>query len=107
MAQLTGKVIQVIGPVVDVEFDILATELPQIDDALDILADDGNKVVIECQQHIGEHTIRCIAMDSTDGLQRGMTVVTQGGPISMPLGVGRSASRMRSPPPVQARIASA
>ena len=86
MAQLTGKVIQVIGPVVDVEFDILATELPQIDEALDILADDGNKVVIECQQHIGEHTIRCIAMDSTDGLQRGMTVISQGSPISMPLG---------------------
>lgn len=86
MAQLTGKVIQVIGPVVDVEFDIQFPELPNIDDALEILASDNNKVVIECQQHIGEHTIRCIAMDSTDGLQRGMTVVSRGMPISMPLG---------------------
>lgn len=86
MAQLTGKVIQVIGPVVDVEFDIQLPELPNIDDALEILASDDNKVVIECQQHIGEHTIRCIAMDSTDGLQRGMTVVSRGMPITMPLG---------------------
>jgi F-type H+-transporting ATPase subunit beta len=86
MAQLTGKVIQVIGPVVDVEFDIQFPELPNIDDALEILASDDNKVVIECQQHIGEHTIRCIAMDSTDGLQRGMTVVSRGMPITMPLG---------------------
>ncbi len=86
MAQLTGKVIQVIGPVVDVEFDIQSVELPKIDDALEILASDDNKVVIECQQHIGEHAIRCIAMDSTDGLQRGMTVVSRGNPITMPLG---------------------
>jgi F-type H+/Na+-transporting ATPase subunit beta len=86
MAQLTGKVIQVIGPVVDVEFDIQVPELPNIDDALEILASNDNKVVIECQQHIGEHTIRCIAMDSTDGLQRGMTVVSRGMPITMPLG---------------------
>jgi len=86
MAQLTGKVIQVIGPVVDVEFDIQAVELPKINDALEILASNDNKVVLECQQHIGEHSIRCIAMDSTDGLQRGMTVVSLGNPISMPLG---------------------
>ncbi|MCA1744646.1 MAG: F0F1 ATP synthase subunit beta, partial [Bacteroidales bacterium] len=59
---------------------------PNIDDALEILASNDNKVVIECQQHIGEHTIRCIAMDSTDGLQRGMTVVSRGLPITMPLG---------------------
>jgi F-type H+-transporting ATPase subunit beta len=86
MAQITGKVIQVIGPVVDVEFGIETQELPKIDDALEILADRGIKVVIECQQHVGEHTIRCISMDSTDGLQRGMTVVALGTPISMPLG---------------------
>ena len=85
MAQHTGKIIQVIGPVVDVEFDLSDHELPNIDEALEIISD-GNKVVIECQQHIGEHTIRCIAMDSTDGLQRGMPVVALGTPISMPLG---------------------
>ena len=87
MAQITGKVIQVIGPVVDVEFDVQTSELPSIYEALDIYAEDDNKVVIECQQHIGEHTIRCIAMDSTDGLMRGMKVVARGNAISMPLGV--------------------
>lgn len=87
MAQITGKVIQVIGPVVDVEFDVQTSELPSIYEALDIYAENDNKVVIECQQHIGEHTIRCIAMDSTDGLMRGMKVVSRGNPISMPLGV--------------------
>ena len=87
MAQITGKVIQVIGPVVDVEFDVQTSELPSIYEALDIYAENDNKVVIECQQHIGEHTIRCIAMDSTDGLMRGMKVVSRGNPIPMPLGV--------------------
>lgn len=87
MAQITGKIIQVIGPVVDVEFDVQTSELPSIYEALDIYAENDNKVVIECQQHIGEHTIRCIAMDSTDGLMRGMKVVSRGNPISMPLGV--------------------
>ncbi|TCO10927.1 F0F1 ATP synthase subunit beta [Natronoflexus pectinivorans] len=86
MAQLTGKVLQVIGPVVDVEFDIESNEIPNIDEALDIFADNDQKIVIECQQHIGEHTIRCIAMDSTDGLQRGMKVVSHGSPITMPVG---------------------
>ncbi len=86
MTQLTGKVIQVIGPVVDVEFGTEVHELPKIDEALEIHADNETKVVIECQQHIGEHTIRCIAMDSTDGLQRGMSVVALGTAISMPLG---------------------
>ncbi len=87
MAQITGKIIQVIGPVVDVEFDVQTSELPSIYEALDIYAENDNKVVIECQQHIGEHTIRCIAMDSTDGLMRGMKVVSRGNAISMPLGV--------------------
>lgn len=86
MAQITGKVIQVIGPVVDVEFDVQTSELPNIYEALDIYTENDNKVVIECQQHIGEHTIRCIAMDSTDGLMRGMKVVSRGDAISMPLG---------------------
>src|SRR5690554_5830449 len=86
MAQLTGKVVQVIGPVVDVEFEAGISELPNIDEALDILSHDNQKVVIESQQHIGEHTIRCIAMDATDGLQRGMEVRARGTAISMPLG---------------------
>ncbi|MDG5799408.1 F0F1 ATP synthase subunit beta [Marinilabiliaceae bacterium ANBcel2] len=86
MAQLTGKVIQVIGPVVDVAFDIEKPDLPKIDEALDIFADNDRIIVVECQQHIGEHTVRCIAMDSTDGLQRGIKVVSRGEPITMPLG---------------------
>ncbi|MDR2926733.1 MAG: F0F1 ATP synthase subunit beta [Cytophagaceae bacterium] len=86
MEQLTGKVIQVIGPVVDVEFSAEVLELPKINDALEIIRESEGNIVIECQQHIGEHAIRCIAMDSTDGLQRGVRVVANGNPISMPLG---------------------
>ncbi|MDO4461315.1 MAG: F0F1 ATP synthase subunit beta [Bacteroidia bacterium] len=82
----TGKIIQIVGPVVDVEFDIANGELPQIYDALEVTRDNGNVVVIECQQHIGENTVRCIAMDSTDGLTRGMAVVNTGSPILMPKG---------------------
>lgn len=81
-----GKIIQIVGPVVDVEFDITDSELPQIYDALEITRPNGNVVVIECQQHIGESTVRCISMDSTDGLTRGMDVVNTGQPITMPLG---------------------
>ncbi len=81
-----GKIIQIVGPVVDVEFDLADSELPMINDALEITRSNGNVVVIECQQHIGENTIRCIAMDSTDGLTRGMEVVPTGSPIKMPKG---------------------
>ncbi len=83
---LKGKVIQVIGPVVDVSFDANGADLPNIHDALTITREDGEKLIIECQQHIGEHSIRTIAMDSTDGLQRGMEVVSLDSPITMPNG---------------------
>ncbi len=86
MTQLTGKVLQVIGPVVDIEFDIDLQELPEINDALDIIVNQDDTIVVECQQHIGEHTIRCISMDSTDGLQRGMKVISRNAPITMPIG---------------------
>ena len=86
MGQLTGKISQVIGPVVDVGFEVQVHELPKIDDALEIVREDGENVIVECQQHIGEHAIRCIAMDSTDGLQRGMAVKADGNQIMMPLG---------------------
>ena len=84
MAENIGKVTQVIGPVVDVSFegDI---KLPNILDALEIDRD-GVKVVLEVQQHIGEDTVRAIAMDATDGLRRGMDVVSMGTPIKMPIG---------------------
>jgi len=80
-----GKIIQVIGPVVDVRFETEGS-LPNILDALTITKSDGQKIVLECQQHIGEDTVRTIAMDSTDGLSRGMDVVNNGMPISMPTG---------------------
>ena len=75
MAKKTGVVSQVIGPVVDVTFEAAGTEMPNILDALEITRHDGSVLVVECQQHIGEKTVRAIAMDSTDGLQRGMEVV--------------------------------
>ncbi len=86
MAKNTGVISQVIGPVVDVTFETAGTEMPNILDALEITRPDGTMLVVECQQHIGEKTVRAIAMDSTDGLQRGMEVVATGLPIIMPVG---------------------
>ncbi|MCQ2975743.1 MAG: F0F1 ATP synthase subunit beta [Bacteroidales bacterium] len=81
-----GEIVQVIGPVVDVSFESTGGKLPAILDALELTRDNGEKLIIECQQHIGEHTIRTIAMDSTDGLHRGMKVYPTGSPIKMPIG---------------------
>ena len=86
MSQSKGKIIQVIGPVVDVIFDQEGSELPSIFDALEITRENGQLLILECQQHIGEQTIRTVAMDSTDGLSRGMEVVATGKAISMPVG---------------------
>ena len=86
MSQNTGKISQIIGPVVDVTFEKQGLEMPDIYDALEIKKDDGSILVVECQQHIGERTVRTIAMDSTDGLRRGMEVVATGLPITMPIG---------------------
>jgi F-type H+/Na+-transporting ATPase subunit beta len=86
MSQQIGKVAQVIGPVVDVAFDLQGGKLPNILDALEIIKGSGQKVILECQQHIGEDTIRAIAMDSTDGLTRGMEVRATGSGIKMPIG---------------------
>jgi F-type H+/Na+-transporting ATPase subunit beta len=86
MANITGRIIQVIGPVIDVSFEKGGDNLPNIYEALEIKRQDGNILIIECQQHIGEHTVRTIAMDSTDGLQRGMEVRATGEAIKMPRG---------------------
>ncbi len=86
MDQNEGKIIQVIGPVVDVSFEKEGSELPSIYDALEIKRKGQDNLIVECQQHIGENTIRCIAMDSTDGLTRGMAVHHTGKPIIMPAG---------------------
>jgi F-type H+-transporting ATPase subunit beta len=85
MTQNIGKVSQVIGPVVDVTF-ITGETLPNILDALVITRDNGEQLVLECQQHIGEDTVRTISMDSTEGLRRGMNVVSTGHAITMPVG---------------------
>ena len=86
MANIKGKISQIIGPVVDVSFNRQGTEMPDIYDALEIKRDDGSVLVVECQQHIGENTVRAVAMDSTDGLRRGMEVIATGLPITMPIG---------------------
>jgi len=86
MSNNTGKVSQIIGPVVDVVFDNNENELPNIYDSLEITRDNGSKLVLECQQHIGEDTVRAIAMETTDGISRGVDVVATGAPIKMPAG---------------------
>ena len=80
-----GKISQIIGAVIDVTFDGEGN-LPDIYDALEVTKEDGEVIVLECQQDIGENTVRTIAMDSTDGLQRGMDVIATGEAISMPVG---------------------
>ena len=89
MKQLTGHISQIIGPVVDVYFDIKGNKeasIPAINDALSIKRDDGSELIVEVQQHIGENTVRTVAMDSTDGLRRKMPVLATGNPINMPVG---------------------
>lgn len=80
-----GKIIQVIGPVVDVRFDE-ETALPNILNALHTTTASGKKITLECQQHLGEHCIRAIVMESTEGLARGLDVVDSGAPIQVPVG---------------------
>ena len=82
----TGKVTQIIGPVVDVTFAQEGSKLPNILDALTVTKSDGSKIVLEVQQHLGEDTVRTIAMDATDGMMRGQEVVDSGAPIQMPIG---------------------
>jgi len=79
-----GKISQIIGPVVDVDFP--EGQLPSILNALTITRQDGSKLVLETQQHLGEERVRTIAMESTDGLVRGMGVVDTGMPIQVPVG---------------------
>ena len=80
----TGKIKQIIGAVVDVQF--AEGELPEIYNALELKRDNGEKLVLEVQQHLGEDSVRTIAMDSTEGLMRGMDVTDTGKAIAMPTG---------------------
>ena len=85
MADLkTGKLTQIIGAVLDIKFP--EGGLPEINDAVNVPLEDGKNLVVEVAQHLGDDTVRCIAMGPTDGLKRGMTAEATGGPISVPVG---------------------
>ena len=98
-----GQITQVIGVVVDVAFD--EGGLPAISNALKIVkegngngSDERNEIIVEVAQHLGENTVRCVAMEPTEGLVRGMQVIDLGAPISVPVGKevsGTSAQRHR------------
>ena len=88
MSDKFGKIAQVIGPVVDVTFesDSADNAIPPIYTALKVARPDGSELILEVEQHIGEDTVRCVAMESTDGLQRGMRVDNLERPIAVPTG---------------------
>ena len=90
MSEIKGHITQIIGPVIDVYFDTQGqdaeTVLPRIHDALRVDRGDGKELIVEVQQHIGEDTVRCVAMDNTEGLRRGLEVIPLGSPIRMPAG---------------------
>src|SRR5580704_10176806 len=91
MSQNVGHVIQIAGPAVDVQFP--EGKLPPIYQALKVVSDGFNvpspiNVILEVQQHLGEGRVRCVAMQPTDGMVRGMNAIDQGGPISVPVGRG-------------------
>jgi len=81
-----GKISQIIGPVVDVSFNDTGSRLPNIYNSLEVVRLNGQKLVLEVQQHLGENIVRTIAMDATEGLQRGLDVIDTGAPIKMPVG---------------------
>ena len=86
MSDNKGRIAQVIGPVVDVAFDGEGSIIPPIYTALNIKRQDGSDLILEVEQHIGENTVRCVAMESTDGLRRGMEVENLERPIAVPTG---------------------
>src|SRR5688572_33088960 len=82
-----GRVVQVIGPVVDIEFE--SGQLPAIYNAVRVISQVGGaavEIIVEVEQHLGENRVRTVAMKPTDGLQRGMRAEDLGGPITMPVG---------------------
>lgn len=79
-----GKVTQIISAVLDIKFE--KGQLPEINEAIKIPTNDGGTLVVEVSQHLGDDTVRCIAMGSTDGLVRGMEAIATGAPISVPVG---------------------
>jgi F-type H+-transporting ATPase subunit beta len=85
MAKATGRVIQIQGSVVDVEFP--EGELPDVFEALEIPRQEGGNLVLEVEKHLGKNQARCVSMDTTDGLQRGLPVTATGAPIMVPVGL--------------------
>jgi F-type H+-transporting ATPase subunit beta len=84
MAETTGRVVQVLGGVVDVEFP--SENLPEIYDAVEVPRENEDPLVLEVEKHLGDNWVRCVSMDSTDGLQRGVTAIATGSPIKVPVG---------------------
>jgi F-type H+-transporting ATPase subunit beta len=84
MEETTGRVVQVLGGVVDVEFP--SEHLPEIYDAVEVPRDDAEPLVLEVEKHLGDNWVRCVSMDSTDGLQRGVAAIATGEPIRVPVG---------------------
>lgn len=84
MDEATGRVVQVLGGVVDIEFP--AENLPEIYDAVEVSRDGDEPLILEVEKHMGDHWVRCIAMDTTDGLQRGRPARNTGQPITVPVG---------------------
>ena len=89
MAENIGKVVQVSGPAVDVQFE--EAKMPSIYQALRVVSDGFDvpapvNVILEVQQHLGEGRVRCVAMEATEGMVRGMKAIDTGGPITVPVG---------------------
>ena len=84
MANLNGRLIQILGGVVDVEFP--AENLPQVYDAVEIPREGQQPLVLEVQKHLGNNLVRCVAMDTTDGIRRGLPAIATGNPIMVPVG---------------------
>ena len=84
MNKQIGKIVQVIGPVVDIRFE--NGELPELLNAIEIPLKEGEPLIVEVAQHIGDELVRCVAMGATDGLVRGMHAQDSGAPISVPVG---------------------
>ena len=84
MANNIGKITQIISAVLDIKFS--EGKLPEINEAIEVTRTNGEKLVVEVAQHLGDDTVRCIALGPTDGLVRGMDAVATGGPISVPVG---------------------
>src|ERR1700688_266182 len=96
MSENVGHVIQIAGPAVDVQFTEAA--MPPIYEALRVVSDGFTvpspiNVIVEVQQHLGEGRVRCVAMEATEGMVRGMKAIDQGGPISVPVGRGTAGRR--------------